>query len=108
MYGTIFRLRPQAGREADVAALTEEWAEARGPQVQGARAVYLLQSERRSGDLLGVAVFESEEAYRANADTPEQENGTDGYAISWRVIWSGKMAPISLPFHSRMVEPSVI
>jgi quinol monooxygenase YgiN len=73
MYGTVFRLRPQAGREADVVALTKEWAEARGPQVPGARALYLLQSERHAGDLLGVVVFESEEAYRANAETPEQD-----------------------------------
>jgi quinol monooxygenase YgiN len=73
MYGTIYRLRPRAGREADVVALVEEWATKRGPQVQGTRAVYLLQSERRSGDLLGVAVFESEEAFRANAASPEQD-----------------------------------
>lgn len=73
MYGTIFRLRPQTGREADVVALMEEWSQNRGPQVQGARAVYLLQSERRPGDLLSVAVFDDEATYRANATTPEQD-----------------------------------
>ncbi|MBW3634662.1 MAG: hypothetical protein KY456_16715 [Chloroflexi bacterium] len=73
MYGTIFRLRPQAGREADVVALTEEWARTRGSQVNGARAVYLLRSERQPGDLLGVAVFDDRETYEANAADPEQD-----------------------------------
>lgn len=73
MYGTIFRLRPQESREADVVALMEEWGQTRGPQVSGARAAYLLRSERRPGDLLGVAVFDDEATYRANATTSEQD-----------------------------------
>ncbi len=73
MYGTIFRLQPKAGREADVVTLMEEWADSRGQEVQGARAAYLLKSERRPGDLVGVAVFDDEESFRANATAPEQD-----------------------------------
>ena len=73
MYGTVFRLRPKDGREADVVALTEEWTRVRGPQTAGARAIYLLRSERRPGELIGVAVFDDERTYRANAETPEQD-----------------------------------
>jgi hypothetical protein len=73
MYGTIFRLQPKAGREQDVVSLMEEWSRDRGSQVQGARATYLLQSERRPGELVGVAVFDDEQTYRANADSLEQD-----------------------------------
>lgn len=73
MYGTIFRLRPQAGREADVVALMEEWGQSRGTQVQGSRATYLLKSERRPGELIGVAVFDDQATYQANAEDPEQD-----------------------------------
>lgn len=73
MYGSIFRLRPQDGREADVVALMEEWGRSRGQQVKGARAAYLLQSERRPGELVGVAVFDDKATYQANAEAPEQD-----------------------------------
>jgi quinol monooxygenase YgiN len=73
MYGTIFRLKPKAGRESDVVTLMEEWSRSRGQEVKGARAAYLLQSERRPGELVGVAVFDDEESYRANATAPEQD-----------------------------------
>ena len=73
MYGTMFRLQPKAGREADVVSLMEGWTRDRGAEVQGARATYLLRSERRPGELIGVAVFADEQTYRANADAPEQD-----------------------------------
>lgn len=73
MYGTIFRLQPKAGREHDVVSLMEEWARSRGPQVPGARAAYLLLSERSRGELVGVAVFDDQATYQANAESPEQD-----------------------------------
>lgn len=73
MYGTIFRLQPKAGRENDVAALMEEWNRERGGEVPGVRATYLLRSEHRPGELVGVAVFDDEQTYRANAASPEQD-----------------------------------
>ncbi len=73
MYGTIFRLQPKAERQADVVSLMEEWNRDRGAEVPGARATYLLQSQRRPGELIGVAVFDDEQTYRANAEAPEQD-----------------------------------
>ncbi|MDQ4044118.1 MAG: antibiotic biosynthesis monooxygenase [Chloroflexota bacterium] len=69
MYGTIFRIQPKAGREQDVVSLVQEWNRSLGPTVPGARAVYLL----RPGELVGVAVFDDEQTYRANAASPEQD-----------------------------------
>lgn len=73
MYGSVFRLRPQDGRESDVVALMEEWNRSRGPKVRGARATYLLRSERRSGELIGIAVFDDHATYQKNAESPEQD-----------------------------------
>ena len=73
MYGTIFRLQPKAGRQADIVALMEAWNRERGAEIPGARATYLLQSDRRSEELIGVAVFDDERTYRANAQAPEQD-----------------------------------
>lgn len=73
MCGTIFRLQPKAGREQDIVALMEEWGRTRGAQVQGARATYLMRSERRPDELVGVAVFDDEQTYRANAESPDQD-----------------------------------
>ena len=73
MYGTIFRLQPKAGRDADVVTLMQEWNRQRGATVPGAQATYLLRSERRPGELIGVAVFADEPTYRANAAAPEQD-----------------------------------
>jgi hypothetical protein len=73
MYGTIFRLQPRVGREADVVSLMEEWNRQRGATVPGVQATYLLRSERRPGELIGAAVFDDEQTYRANAAAPEQD-----------------------------------
>jgi hypothetical protein len=73
VYGTIFRLQPKAGREADIVSLMEAWNRDRGASLPGARATYLLQSERRPGELIGVAIFDDEQTYRANAQAPEQD-----------------------------------
>jgi hypothetical protein len=45
----------------------------RGPQMQGARAVYLLRPERQPPELVRVAVFDDEAAYNADAGAPEQD-----------------------------------
>ncbi len=70
MYGTIFRLQPQAGREQEVVALLKEWQQTYGPAVPRARAVYVLRSERRPGELVGVTVLDDEATYRARAPDP--------------------------------------
>ncbi|HVC33250.1 MAG TPA: nuclear transport factor 2 family protein [Chloroflexota bacterium] len=72
MYGSIFRMRPKAGRAADVAALFQNWGETRGRVVEGLRAGYVLAPTSHPGDLIGVAVFKDPETYEANANSPEQ------------------------------------
>ncbi len=72
MYGSIFRMRPKAGREGDVAALFEEWGRTRAPQVKGVRAGYVVRPDDKPGELIGVAIFEDRATYVANADDPAQ------------------------------------
>lgn len=73
MYGTVYRMRPKPGQEQAVVAKLEQWMEERGPKVPGAIAGYVYRSERNPGQLIGVAVFRDREAYRRNADDPEQD-----------------------------------
>lgn len=72
MYGSIFRMRPKAGREGEVAALFEEWGRTRGPIVRGVHAGYVLRPDDKSGEMIGVAIFEDQATYVANADDPAQ------------------------------------
>lgn len=71
MYGSIFRLRPKAGREQEVIRLWEEWNRERRPKVKGAIGGYLYRLDK--GGMMGVAMFESKDAYMANAGDPEQD-----------------------------------
>lgn len=72
MYGTIFRMRPKAGRAAELAALFQELYDTRERVVEGARAAYVLAPSKRPGELIGVAVFTNPETYENNAKSPEQ------------------------------------
>ena len=66
MYGTIFNIKVKSGHEND---LLESMSE-RTPE--GMLAWFLMRPDDRNADLVGVAVFESKEAYIANATSPEQ------------------------------------
>ena len=72
MYGSIFRMRPKAGREGEITALFEEWGRTRAPQVKGVRAGYLLRPDNRTNGLIGVAIFDDKATYVANANDPAQ------------------------------------
>ncbi len=72
MFGTIFRMRPKPGMEAAIEDLFRREAEER-PKPAGALAGYLFRPRSRPGELMGVAVFDSEASYRKNADDPEQD-----------------------------------
>ena len=72
MYGTIFRMRPMTGRERDVIEIFDEWDRERRPNVKGVVGGYLMKPDSNNGELIGVAVFESKEAYLANGNDPEQ------------------------------------
>jgi antibiotic biosynthesis monooxygenase (ABM) superfamily enzyme len=72
MYGTIARLHPAAGREADLLAYGRR---IRGIAVPGYRASYLFRPDTDPYDrptAFLVAVFDDEASYRANADSPGQ------------------------------------
>jgi hypothetical protein len=72
MYGSIFRMKPKAGTKSAIFDHINRWHEGHGKNVPGYIANYALEAD--NGDLIGVAVFESEEAYRANASDPAQND----------------------------------
>lgn len=69
MYGTIARLRLKPGVEARLETLQQEFAQARVP---GAIATYAYRMDRDPDEYYLAVVFESKEAYLANAGSPEQ------------------------------------
>ena len=72
MYGTIFRMTPKAGQQQAILDVFDEWERERRPNVQGALGGYLFKPDASASELLGIAIFESKEAYVANADNAEQ------------------------------------
>ena len=72
MYGSIFRMKVKPGKTKEVIAVFEKWASERLPSVKGHVAGYVLQPDAKVNELVGVAVFSDEQAYRANAENPEQ------------------------------------
>ena len=66
MYGSIFNLKVKTGHQQD---LLDSLTDGTPP---GAVAWYVMQPDDTSKDLIGVAIFESKEAYNANAKSPEQ------------------------------------
>jgi hypothetical protein len=70
MYGSIFRMRPKKGKRDALYQEMDRWVRERAPNVNGYISSYML--ETAGGDVLGVAMFEDEKAYRDNANDPEQ------------------------------------
>ncbi len=73
MYGSIFHLKVQPGREGAVRQLFERWDREHAPRVQGFHAAYLFKPDEQPDELIAVAIFADREAYRANATDPEQD-----------------------------------
>jgi quinol monooxygenase YgiN len=69
MYGTVSRWRVREGKEEELKRLSDEPMQDRP---SSARAVYVYQSDQDRREFWVVGVFESREAYAANAATPEQ------------------------------------
>ncbi|MCA9996160.1 MAG: antibiotic biosynthesis monooxygenase [Anaerolineales bacterium] len=67
MYGTIAKVTALSGKQDDLRALAKSLELAPG---QIARYVYRMDANPQ--EYMLVAVFESREAYRANAESPEQ------------------------------------
>ena len=73
MYGTIGRLHIKAGMESQFRQLIEGQAPAfEARQVPGFVVSYVYRMDSDQNDYYVVAVFESREAYWANAQSPEQ------------------------------------
>ena len=73
MYGTIFRMKVKEGQDQRVVDIFNEWDHQRKSKVKGAVAGLLLRSDKKSGELVGVAVFQDKSTYQANASDPEQD-----------------------------------
>ena len=70
MYETIVRLKARAGsRSAIEAEMERQLAE---ESVPGHLGTFVYRSDRDPDEYFVSVVFESREAYRANADSPEQ------------------------------------
>ena len=72
MYGTIFRMKVKTGREDDLVRVFKDWESERKGKIKGAIGGLLMKPDNRSGEMIGVAIFEDRESYAANADDPEQ------------------------------------
>ncbi|MPZ23142.1 MAG: hypothetical protein GEU28_06270 [Dehalococcoidia bacterium] len=72
MYGTVARMKIKPGKLAELQRFTEESDRARGG-INGAIAYYVFQSDRDPDEMVLAAIFESKEAYRANAEDPKQD-----------------------------------
>jgi quinol monooxygenase YgiN len=73
MFGSIYRMKPVPGQEANIAAHFRRWERERRPATSGAVGGYLLQSKSVPAELIGVAVFDSEASYHKNANDPAQD-----------------------------------
>lgn len=69
MYGTVARMRVKPGMEDRFDQITRDIGVGRVP---GQVAVMVYQLDRDSNEFILTVVFESREAYFANADSPEQ------------------------------------
>jgi hypothetical protein len=70
MFGSVFKIRPKAGKLPEIRAAMRSRADERG-SVAGWRGAYIL--EETNGDVWIMAIFDSEESYRKNASDPEQD-----------------------------------
>jgi quinol monooxygenase YgiN len=70
MYGTVARLRIKPGAESQLA---EEMAAFGARRVPGFVAEYVYRMAADPGEYYLAVVFEGEDAYRANAASPEQD-----------------------------------
>ena len=69
MYGTVAKLKVKPGGLEKL----QKWSPEEDDRASGAVAVYAFQMDNDPNEVYTVAVFESKEAYVANADSPEQD-----------------------------------
>lgn len=69
MYGTIAKMRVKAGAEQEFLRVAQE---TESVPVAGVVAVYVYQMDADSREFYMTVVFENQETYVANANSPEQ------------------------------------
>ncbi|MGD2040658.1 MAG: hypothetical protein PVH11_07510 [Anaerolineae bacterium] len=69
MYGTVAKLKVKPGGIDKL----NEWSPEERDRDSGARAIYAFQMDDDPNEVYTIAVFDSKEAYMANAESPEQD-----------------------------------
>lgn len=75
MYGTVARLTIKPGNEAAVTRMGQEMS----AQIPGLVSEYVYRTDANPNELYLVVIFESEEAYRDNANSPQQHARYEQY-----------------------------
>lgn len=70
MYGTIARMQVKPGAEQQLQQLNQDYAK---ENVPGFLATYVYQSDKDPNEYYLAVLFESKDAYWANARSPEQD-----------------------------------
>src|SRR3954465_8553904 len=70
MYGTVCRFQLKPGMEAQLAKVTGEFE---AVTIMGERAEIVYQMDNNPNEYIMVVVFDSEEAYKRNAASPDQD-----------------------------------
>ena len=79
MYGTVARFRGKPGMAEAMVALDEQFAANPPP---GFIANYVYQMDDDANEFFMTVLYESREAYEANADSPEQHE----FYLKWREL----------------------
>ena len=74
MYGTLATLSIDPAKIDDLKALMDEWNETQGSSGIGYVGGYMLQPDSDASTVKMIAVFENEQVYRANAESPAQND----------------------------------
>ena len=69
MFGSVFHMVANPGAKDEIVRLMED--DSRMRSIQGFQSAYVFDAA--GNDLWGVAVFEDEKSYRANANDPQQD-----------------------------------
>ena len=72
MFGTVFRMRPKPGMETAIEELFRREEKERGMPT-GFVTGYLFRSRSHPREMIGVAVFDTEDNYWKNAKDPDQD-----------------------------------
>ena len=78
MYGTIGIFKIQPGQEEAAATCFNSWWADRAPKVDGALGGSLHRNGANPSEFILSVVFDTKEAYEANASSPEQDRWYQG------------------------------